>query len=49
MLIDIENNLPTEIDYLNGRIVEYGRKHSVPTPTNETITTLINLLERKSK
>ena len=49
MLIDIENNLPTEIDYLNGRIVEYGRKHSVPTPANETITTLINLLERKSK
>ena len=47
MLIDIEKNLPTEIDYLNGRIVEYGKKHSVPTPVNRTITTLINLLERK--
>jgi len=47
MLIDIEENLPTEIDYLNGRIAEYGKKHSLPTPINQTITTLINLLERK--
>lgn len=49
MLIDIENNLPTEIDYLNGSIVAYGEKHSLPTPVNQTITTLINLLEHKGE
>ena len=49
MLVDLQNGLQTEIDYLNGRIVEYGREHGLPTPFNQTITALIHLLEYSSK
>ncbi|MFQ6673429.1 MAG: ketopantoate reductase family protein [Fidelibacterota bacterium] len=45
MLVDIDNGLPTEIDRLNGKIVEYGRKHGVPVPVNLTISRLIRLME----
>ncbi|MFQ6606462.1 MAG: ketopantoate reductase family protein [Fidelibacterota bacterium] len=46
MLVDLDNERPTEINYLNGRIVEYGKKHGVDTPMNQTITTLIQLLDQ---
>lgn len=32
----------TEIDYLNGWISNLGKKHKIPTPTNDFITFLIN-------
>ncbi|MCJ7698956.1 hypothetical protein MUO56_01725 [Candidatus Bathyarchaeota archaeon] len=35
----------TEIDFLNGKIVELGRKHGVPTPVNETLVDFIRFLE----
>lgn len=47
MLVDVENGLPTEIDHLNGKIVEYGQKHGVATPANSTMTALIRLMEKK--
>ena len=31
----------TEIDSLNGAVVEYGRRYGVPTPYNEVITEMI--------
>lgn len=49
MLVDLENGHPTEIDYLNGRIVEYGRKHYLPTPLNQSVTALIHLLENSTE
>jgi len=49
MLQDIERGRRTEIDALNGQIVEYGREVGVSTPVNETITNLIKFLERKNK
>jgi 2-dehydropantoate 2-reductase len=45
MLVDLDNQSPTEIDHLNGKIVEYGRRYGVPTPINQTITALIRRLE----
>ncbi len=45
MLVDLEVGHPTEIDYLNGRIVEYGRKHCVPTPLNQSVAALVHLLQ----
>lgn len=45
MLIDLENGNRTEIDQLNGKIVEYGRKHCQPTPLNQCVTALVHLLE----
>ena len=45
---DILRRLQTEIDWLNGRIVERGRALGLQTPYNLTITTLIKGLEIKS-
>ena len=45
---DILRKLPTEIDWLNGRIVERGRALGLKTPYNFTITALIKGLEMKS-
>lgn len=45
MLIDLENGRRTEIDALNGKIVEYGRKHYIPTPINLAVTALIHIME----
>jgi 2-dehydropantoate 2-reductase len=45
MLQDVEARRATEVDYLNGGIVRFGREHDVPTPLNEAITALIKGLE----
>jgi 2-dehydropantoate 2-reductase len=45
---DVLRRLPTEIDWLNGRIVERGRALGLKTPYNYTITALIKGLEMKS-
>jgi 2-dehydropantoate 2-reductase len=45
---DILRRLPTEIDWLNGRIVERGRALGLQTPHNFAITALIHGLEMKS-
>jgi 2-dehydropantoate 2-reductase len=41
MLQDVEARRATEVDYLNGGIVRFGREHGVPTPLNEAIWALI--------
>ena len=46
MLQDVEVRRETEIDFLNGGIVRFGREHGVPTPLNEAVTALIKGLER---
>ncbi len=46
MLQDVEAGRQTEIDYLNGGIVRFGREHGVPTPLNEAIVALIKGRER---
>jgi 2-dehydropantoate 2-reductase len=45
MLQDVEARRATEIDYLNGGIVRFGREHGVPTPLNEAIAALIKGVE----
>jgi len=45
MLQDVEAHRETEIDYLNGGIARFGRKHGVATPLNEGVTALIKGLE----
>jgi 2-dehydropantoate 2-reductase len=46
MLQDVEARRQTEIDYLNGGIVRFGREHGVPTPLNEAILALVKGVER---
>lgn len=48
MLIDLEDGHRTEIDRLNGKIVEYGKKHYIPTPLNLSVSALVRLLEYSS-
>lgn len=47
MLQDLERGRRTEIDYINGAIVAYGKKYGVKTPINFTVTALIKTLEAK--
>jgi 2-dehydropantoate 2-reductase len=46
MLQDLEARRPTEIDYLNGGIVRFGREHDIPTPLNEAIWALVKGVEQ---
>ena len=41
MHVDIERGTPTEIDFINEKIVEYGKLKGIPTPYNSTIVSLI--------
>ena len=45
MLQDVEARRATEIDWLNGGIVRFGRERGVATPLNEAITALVKGME----
>jgi 2-dehydropantoate 2-reductase len=47
MLMDIENKRRTEIDYINGKFVDYGRQAGIDTPYNITLRSLVKGLESK--
>ena len=49
MWVDLQRGAETEIDFLNGRVVEYGEKHGMPVPINRTITTLIKGRELEAR
>jgi ketopantoate reductase len=42
---DMANKTPTEIDFLGGKIVEYGRQKGIPTPFYVTMTNLVKAIE----
>jgi 2-dehydropantoate 2-reductase len=46
MLQDLERGLKTEVDVINGGVVEKGREHGVPTPLNEHVVELMHAMER---
>jgi 2-dehydropantoate 2-reductase len=45
MCQDIIKGRKTEIDFLNGKVSELGRRHGVPTPVNDVLTALIRFME----
>jgi 2-dehydropantoate 2-reductase len=47
MLQDVEAGRRTEIDVVNGAIVEAGRRLSVPTPLNDAMVWLVKSLQAK--
>jgi 2-dehydropantoate 2-reductase len=47
MLQDVTRGKRTEIDALNGKICELGRRVGIPTPHNDTITALIKGIEKR--
>ena len=49
MLLDIEDNRKTEIDFINGKFIEYGQQVNIETPYNSTLRALVKGLESKNK
>ncbi len=49
MYDDWKAGRPTEIDYLNGYIVQKGRELGIPTPVNEALTAMIKTITEKEK
>jgi len=47
MLMDIENKRITEIDFINGKFVEYGEQAGIETPYNITLRSLVKGLESR--
>ena len=45
MYQDIMAKRLTEVDFINGAIVNLGKKHGIPTPVNETIVNLTHFKE----
>jgi 2-dehydropantoate 2-reductase len=48
MLQDVERGAMTEIDWLNGKIVEHARAHGIGVPNHAAIVKLVKGLESKS-
>lgn len=45
MLQDVNNRRKTEVDTINGMVVEHGRRLGIPTPVNETLALAIKTIE----
>ncbi|MFC1816253.1 ketopantoate reductase family protein [Thermodesulfobacteriota bacterium] len=45
MLTDIENKRRTEIDFINGKFVDYGVQAGIDTPYNKTFKALVKAIE----
>jgi 2-dehydropantoate 2-reductase len=45
MLMDIEAGRRTEVDFINGKFVEYGQRAGIDTPFNRTLLSLVKGLE----
>lgn len=46
MLQDLERRLKTEVDVINGGVVQRGREYGVPTPLNSRVVDLVHAMER---
>jgi len=47
MCQDMIKKKKTEIDFLNGKVVELGKKHNILTPFNESMVAFIEFLEKR--
>ena len=45
---DLLKGRPTEIDFINGAIVDLGRRHGIATPVNATLVAAVKALEFRS-
>ena len=46
ILQSLELKRPTEIDYINGSIVEWGKKYGIATPVNQTLVACVKGIEK---
>lgn len=45
---DMRRGRPTEIDYLNGYIVQQGAVHGISTPLNQALVAIVKIMEAKA-
>ena len=48
MLQDVEAARQTEIDVINGAIVEAGKRHGIATPLNRAMTALLTAIHQET-
>jgi len=48
LAVDLINNRSTEIDFMNGKIVDFGRKHYIRTSLNLAFTNLVKAMTKKN-
>lgn len=46
ILQSLELKRPTEIDFINGSVVEWGKKFGIPTPVNQTLVICVKGIEK---
>ena len=46
ILQSLELKRPTEIDFINGSIVEWGKKYGIATPVNQTLVACVKGIEK---
>ena len=46
MLQDLERGVKTEVDVINGGVVERGREYGIETPYNERTVEIMHTMER---
>jgi 2-dehydropantoate 2-reductase len=46
MLQDIDGGRKTEVEVFAGKAVELGKSHGIPTPVNQTVLSIIHVLEQ---
>ncbi len=49
MLMDVLKKRQTEIDVINGGIVKLGQKHGIATPVNDSLASLVHIIEQNYK
>ncbi len=49
ILQSIKRGKSTEVDYLNGEIVNLGKKNGIPTPVNSLMVKLVHQVETTGK
>jgi 2-dehydropantoate 2-reductase len=49
MLQDLERGIKTEVDVINGGVVEKGREYGVQTPLNSRVVELVHAMERDER
>ena len=47
LAVDLLHRRPTEIDYFNGKFVEYGKKHYIRTPMHLLFTNMVKAITTK--
>jgi len=49
LAVDVLHKRPTEIDYLNGKFVEYGKKHYIRTPMHLAFTNMVKAITQRHR